>query len=569
MGKKVIGLLFVCFVAFSSTVSGQSYSVQVDAQQSLGKYKQFWGGLGQESFDHGVLAPASVTYFEMLKEANSHGREVFNYFSCKCMFSDRKAANHEQIGGYVYVEDQNGQVSYDWSIVDKHFDAILGYGLTPIVNFSFMPEKLASDPNKTNPWQNNPVSPPKDHNKWKNLVYETVNHLKARYGASEIEKWYFEVWNEPDLDEFFWIPHPDQVNYKDRGDNQAYFKLYDYSAEGALAAHSGIKIGGPAIAGDIELFIMDWYPHCISGTNYATGTTGSRVDFVSRHNYGTADWIRKRMETFADLAINQGKGLLDNDPMIIITENGPTPYLNQWLNTRYVAAWLAKEIDMIFQMGDEKGQNYMPDILCFWTLPLPQNYKSHFGLATVLGNTWSPIADAVIKRPVFNSFEALSWLGEERVGISGTQYGSPVNAIATKTGSRSVEVLLYHLNDEDYDNNLSGEYTVNLRVNNIPFKKGYIRLFKIDETHSNSYTVWKSMGRPEVPTSEQLSKLKAQDDLQLFEPVQQIAIQNGSYSKNITMQNNSVALVLITADNPGVVDTTPPDPPTGLEVIDE
>ncbi|MBN1155398.1 hypothetical protein JXB12_10820, partial [candidate division KSB1 bacterium] len=437
---------------FTSTVTGQHYAVNVDAQQSLGKYNQFWGGLGQESFDHGVMAPPNVTYFEMLKEANSHGREVFNYFSCKCMFTDTKAANHEEIGGYVYVEDDNGVVSYNWDVVDRHFDAVLSYGLIPIVNFSFMPMKLASDPNKINPWTNSAVSPPKDHDLWKNMVYETVKHLKQRYGAAEIEKWYFEVWNEPDLDEFFWIPNPDQVAYKDRADFLAYFKLYDYTVAGALAAHDRIRIGGPAIAGDIDLFITKWYPHCISGTNYATGTTGSRVDFVSRHNYGTADWIRNRMETFADLAINQGSGLLEYDPTIIITENGPTPALNQWLNTRYVAAWLVKEIDMIFNMRDLRGERYIPDILCFWTLPLPKNFKSHFGLATVLGEEWRPIADAVIKRPVFNSFEALGWLSDERVNVSGTRYGDPINAIATRNGTRSIEILLYHLNDTDYDN---------------------------------------------------------------------------------------------------------------------
>ena len=569
MHRIVLGSFLICFVLVNSTVMSQSYTVRVDAQQSLGKYNQFWGGLGQESFDHGVLAPPNATYFQMLKEANSHGREVFNYFSTKCMFTDSRATNLEEIGGYVYVEDVNGVVSYNWDVVDRHFDAILGYGLTPIVNFSFMPEKLASDPNRKNPWQNSFISPPKDHDKWKNLVYETVKHLKERYGSTEIEKWYFEVWNEPDLDEYFWIPNPDQVTYKDRSDFLAYFKLYDYTVAGALAAHDRIRIGGPAIAGDIELFIMKWYPHCISETNYATGTTGTRVDFVSRHNYGSPDWIRNRLETFADLAINQGSALLGYDPTIIITENGPTAALNQWLNTQYVAAWLAKEIDMIFSMRDARGERYIPDILCFWTLPLPKNFKSHFGLATVLGEEWRPIADAVIKRPVFNSFEALSWLGDERVKTSGARYGDPVNAIATKTGTRSLEVLLYHLNDNDFENKLKAEYTVNLTLDNIPFSIGYTRLFKIDETHSNGYTVWKSMGSPIVPSPEQIATLKSQDDLQLSEPISQVSIHNGSFSRTIKLQNNSVALLLLTADNPGIVDTTPPAPPTGLEVLDQ
>ncbi|MBN1155704.1 hypothetical protein JXB12_12370, partial [candidate division KSB1 bacterium] len=82
------------------------------------------------------------------------------------------------------------------------------------------------------------------------------------------------------------------------------------------------------------------------------------------------------------------------------------------------------------------------------------------------------------------------------------------------------------------------------------------------------YTAWKSMGSPIVPSSEQLASLKNQDDLQLFEPIRQVSIQNGSYSKTVSLQNNSVALLLLTADNPGIVDKTPPDPPTGLEVVE-
>ena len=550
----------ILFVLLGASNVKTQVTITVDAQQSRGKYKQFWGGLGQESFYDGVLSAQCRNYFNLIKATNSHGREVFNYFSTKCMFTDKITPYYEEIGGYVYIEDQNGNVTYNWEIVDSHFDAILGYGLIPIVNFTFMPEKLASDPSRRVPWSQSNVSPPKDYNKWRNLVYETVKHLKNRYGAAEIEKWFFEVWNEPDLDEFFWIPNPDQSRYPDRSDNIEFFKLYDYSVDGAIAAHPNIKIGGPSIAGDVELFILHWYPHCKSGTNYATGKVGTRVDFASRHHYGTAEWIYENLQKFGEYATTNGKPLLGDDPIILITENGPTPALNDWLNSRYVAAWLVNEVDMIFNVADNYGYNYIPDVILFWSLPLPRNFGKHFGVATVMGD------NVIIKRPVYNGFDALGYLSDERIALTGAKYGDAVHGIATKNEDQSIEVILYHFNGDDVWNEQTGQSTVNLSIKNIPFHKGYVQYFKIDETHSNAYSIWQSMGSPDDPTSNQLQALQSQDDLQLCEPMSQVSISGGTLTKQITLQNNSVVLVVVSAQNPLTNDTTPPNPPTGLKV---
>ncbi|MBD3287321.1 hypothetical protein GF337_00820, partial [candidate division KSB1 bacterium] len=561
--------LWLCLMLWGNhqTYSQTTY-LDVDVGVSLGRYTQFWGGLGQASFNDGVIDEPNRSYFKMIREANSHGREVFNYFCTKAMYTDTPHPGKEEIGGYVYIENENGVVSYNWDIVDRHFDAILEFGLIPIVNFSFMPKKLASIPDKRNPWNNAYVSPPKSYEKWKDLVYETVLHLKNRYGEQEIQRWYFEVWNEPDLDEFFWVPHPDQDTYPGKSNNAEYFKLFDFTELAAHSASDVVRIGGPAIAGDIGFFIKDWYPHCISGTNYATGTTGTRVDFISRHFYGETYMKYKQIMKFGEIALKDGKELLGDDPTIIITENGPTPSLHDWLNTRYVAAWIVKQVDMVFDIADEYGFNYVPDIMCFWTKPLPKNFGAHFGVATVLGNRWNPQPEGIVKRPAFNGFDALGYLSDERISISGTSFGDPVHGIATRNADKSVEIILYHFNDDDKENTQHAQYSVQIAIKNIPFQTGYLQIFKIDELHSNAYTLWKQMGSPEEPTPSQLLALKSQDDLQLAEPMSKIQILNGTYKQRLQIQNNSVALIVISADNPLSKDMTPPKPPTGIEAED-
>ena len=116
--------------------------------------------------------------------------------------------------------------------------------LKPIVELGFMPDALTSDSKKLGDWHAANVAPPKDYLKWRNLVYETVKHLQERYGAEEIESWYFEVWNEPDLGDHFWIPDPKNP---DRTNQEEYYKLYDYAVDGAVAANPNIRIGGLSI----------------------------------------------------------------------------------------------------------------------------------------------------------------------------------------------------------------------------------------------------------------------------------------------------------------------------------
>ncbi len=165
----------------------------------------------------------------------------------------------------VYDEDSQGHPIYNFSYVDQIYDGLLTNGVKPFVELSFMPRKLAANL-KPHPFWYRPLpSPPNDKAKWEALIQAFTDHLVNRYGRDEVRQWYFEVWNEPNID--FWNGDPKQ---------QTYFALYDETAEAIKKVDPAIRVGGPATAQAawVDAFIA----HCMQ--NHIP------FDFVSTHVYG-------------------------------------------------------------------------------------------------------------------------------------------------------------------------------------------------------------------------------------------------------------------------------------------
>ena len=171
---------------------------------------------------------------------------------------------HDEVG--IYDEDAQGHPLYNFSYVDQIYDGLLANGVRPFIELSFMPKKLAADKNALHPfWYKQNVSPPKDWNKWDDLITQFTRHLVDRYGIDEVSQWYFEVWNEPNLD--FWAGEPKQATYC--------AALRSHRAR-AQAVSPRLRVGGPATAQAAwaDAFIR----HCADNK--------VPVDFVSSHVYG-------------------------------------------------------------------------------------------------------------------------------------------------------------------------------------------------------------------------------------------------------------------------------------------
>ena len=541
---KFLACMFCAILIVSSEILAQgAVNIVVDVDKTIRSYEHFYNGIGMGSFNDGFLLPYNRNFFKLLANTNRR-KKLFYYVIGKGMFMDKPSKPRRDDGGHVYQRDEFGNVTYYWYIVDTALDKVLGNGLKPIISLTFMPQDLASDTQRRNPWNKGIISPPSDYRKWRELIYQTVKHLRERYGSSEIRTWYFEVWNEPDLFKFFWIPHPDQRRFHKRAHFEEYCKLYDYTVDGALAADSTIRIGGPALAGD-RLFLEKFLEHCLYGKNYATGRMGTRVDFISRHHYGRIEErILPRFEAFIDKAKEVAGKSFDNFE-ILITETGPNTAKKPWLNTRYAAAWIVKEVAGFLHLLDTKGEDYIPDVMCFWTQPVPINFSNHFGLVTVLGKKWRTPPDAIVKRPAFNGCEVLGYLGSERIKLTGVHFGDDIHGIATKNKDSSIAILLYHLREDDETNADTTLNTIHLKIRNLPFQQFNLFHYRVDENHSNGYSAWKTIGSPTRPTAEEVAYLQGKDDLELFEPVSLNYADNGVFDMNLRIQCNSVVLLIL------------------------
>ncbi len=165
----------------------------------------------------------------------------------------------------VYTEDEHGNAVYNFAYVDQIYDGLLKNGVRPVVELSFMPKKLAFNPDALHPfWYKPNVSPPKSWEKWDALITALGQHLVARYGAGEVAHWYFEVWNEPNID--FWNGIPRQ---------KSYFELYEHTARALKRASPQLRVGGPATAAAawVDAFLK------------YTSANHVPVDFVSTHGY--------------------------------------------------------------------------------------------------------------------------------------------------------------------------------------------------------------------------------------------------------------------------------------------
>ncbi|MBW8858238.1 MAG: beta-xylosidase, partial [Caulobacter sp.] len=170
---------------------------------------------------------------------------------------------HDVLGTYRVVD---GKPVYDWTKIDQLYDRLLKMGVKPFVELGFTPDAMKTSEQTVFYWKGNTSHP--DPKQWAGLVDAFVRHVQQRYGQAEVRSWYFEVWNEPNLDGFW-----------EKADQKAYFELYANTARTLKKVDAGLRVGGPASAG------AAWVPELLA---YAK-QEGVPVDFVTTHTYGVTE----------------------------------------------------------------------------------------------------------------------------------------------------------------------------------------------------------------------------------------------------------------------------------------
>ncbi len=459
----------------------------------------------------------------------------------------------------VYTEDAQGKAVYNWTILDRIFDSFKSAGVKPLVEIGFMPQALSAHPE---PYRHNfpdgPIFtgwayPPKDYQKWSGVVFQFVHHLRERYGDAEVKTWLWEVWNEPDID--YW-----------KGTPQEYFKLYDFTVDAVLRALPEARIGGPDSTGPGNAkaaeFLRSFLDHCAHQPNYVSGKVGSRLDFISFHPKGAPKWQGDHVQMGIArqlAAIEQGFQIVASFPEwrrtpIILGESDPegcaacsarTTPQNSYRYGPLYAAYTAETLNNILFLAARERINFLGAVT--WAFEF-EDQPYFAGFRTLATNG--------VDKPVLNAFRMLGLLGDERVKAtsSGALHsedvvrdgvrGQPDIGVIAARREHEVEVLIWNYHDDDLP---VAATPIDLVVSGLPSKasRGLLEHFRVDSSHSNSFTAWKEMGSPQSPTPGQYEQLQRAGQLKLLASPSWIPIAQGAARLQFALPRQGLSLVRI------------------------
>jgi xylan 1,4-beta-xylosidase len=463
--------------------------------------------------------------------------------------------------GYTdaYKEDKNGKPIYNWTIVDSIVDTYIQKGMKPLMEIGFMPKDLSSMPDPyEHTWSQGGnlwtgwTYPPKDYDKWRELVYQWVRHSVERYGKDEVATWLWEVWNEPDIP--YWS-----------GTFDEYCKLYDYAADGLKRACPECTIGGPHTTSPRSekayTYLTGFIEHCLRGKNYATGKTGTPLEYIGFHAKGAPELVDGQIQ------MNMGAQLTDvhrafeavnsfpelkNIP-IIIGECDPEGcaacsekrepkygYRNGTMYSSYTAASFAR----IYELMDQHNVNLKGAVS--WSFEFEdQEWFAGFRDLSTNG----------VGKPVLNVFRMFGMMVGERISVqsdngmnaadiiaNGVMERNDIHAIAGKD-QNSIWAMVWNYHD---DNITGSSSPVELTIHSITKNKVLIHHYRVDQQFSNSFEKWKAMGKPLQVTPEQYKELEDAGQLQLFTSPKWMNTNDGKAIVTFELPRQGVSLVKLT-----------------------
>jgi xylan 1,4-beta-xylosidase len=527
-------------------------SIQIDAARVLGELHPIWRFFGADEPNYAYMKDGR----KLLAELGQLGPHQV-YFRAHNLLTSGDGTPALKWGSTnAYTEDARGNPVYDWRILDRIFDTYHQRGLMPYAQIGFMPKALSVKPE---PYQHewrpglpyNRVNtgwayPPKDYAKWAELVFQWVKHDVERYGRAEVERWYWEVWNEPNIG--YWQATPEEFH-----------KLHDYAVDAVRRALPAARVGGPDTAGGGGPFLRNFLEHCLRGPNHATGGKGTPLDFLSFHAKGAPKFldghvqmgIANQLRTIdGAFAIIASFPELKDKPIVIgesdpegcaACQGPPLGYRNGTMYSSYTAAVFARKHDL----AAKHGVNLEGALT--WAFEFEdQPYFAGF----------RALASDGLDLPVLNVFRMFGKMGGRRLAVQSTAdpgleamlrdgvRGPPDVSALASLDARKLSVLVWHYHDDD----VSGpDAAVKLSVSGLPRGRGEARVqhYRIDENHSNSFAAWKRMGSPIAPNEQQYAELEAAGKLAQMEAPATVPIDGGRATLQLALPRQAVSLLML------------------------
>jgi xylan 1,4-beta-xylosidase len=452
----------LCALILSFTLLASAENITVDASAPTHPFPHFW----EQMFGSG-RAVLSLRDSYRIDLRAVRGITRFEYIRFHDILDD-------ELG--IYDEDAQGKPIYNFSYVDQIYDGLLENNVKPFIELSFMPRKLALNATPHAFWYKPLPSPPRDPAKWSALIEAFAGHLVARYGKDEVESWYFEVWNEPNID--FWNGNPKQ---------QTYFDLYDAAAKAIKAVDTKLRVGGPATAQ--AAWVGDFIAHC----------TQNKIpfDFVSTHVYGndTSQDVfgvnekiprRNMVARAAKKVYDQVKTSAAPNTPIIWSEYNAT-YMNQQevTDSAFMGPWLANNI---------RECDGLTTIMAYWCFS--DVFEEQGVVKTPFYGGYGLVAERNIPKAAYRDFELLHALGDRRLAVDSE------NALATRRPDGRLVIALWNYAEPGES---TGPKTFELTIKGERAKKYRMRF--VSPGSGSPLEAWKKMGSPALPSIAQIKEL--------------------------------------------------------------
>lgn len=430
----------------------------------------------------------------------------------------------------VRVED--GQITYDWTGIDQLYDALLAIGIRPFVELSFTPEAMATSPQTVFYWKGNTSHP--DPAAWHALVDAFVRHIEERYGAPEVRRWYFEIWNEPNLDGFW-----------ENADQEAYFALYDDTAATIKAIDPALRVGGPATAG------AGWIPAFLGHIRQS----GAPIDFVSTHSYGV-DGGFLDVNGEADPRLSPSPDAIIGDVRMVRRhiEAGPHPgqplFFSEW-SASYTPRDPVHDsyISAPYILTKLKASRGLIEAMSYWCYsdlfeesgPPPTPFHGGFGLMSRDG----------LRKPAYFAYKYLHALqGHELPTADGQTWAA--------TDGKAINAVIWDWQQPIQDVGDRTFYakplvappapTAHVRLTHLRPGGYRLRLYRTGYHANDVFTAYQEMGSPDTLDPQQLASLQEQSrDLPEQDRIVQVGI-DGTATLDLPMRINDIVLLSLTPE---------------------